>query len=247
MRLHGKRGLIRRPARGIGFEFARAYIAEGAIVTLAGINRPTLGAAVVQLGPHSRAQVIDVTDQTAIDAGFAAAIADTGGLDSLITKAALLDAGPVVDITRVSYDKLFAVNVAGHLFCLQAAARHKKAQGGGKILNMASHAGRRGEGVVAVCCATKAAVISLSQFDGLDLIQHGINVNALPPAWWRARVGTRLTRFVRSMEIALWARKNASSGPPSPSVGRPQRRIWRAWRYSLPHPKQSISSYNPAG
>ncbi|MCO6728948.1 SDR family NAD(P)-dependent oxidoreductase, partial [Streptomyces sp. CHA16] len=78
-----------------------------------------------------------------------------------------------------SYDRLFAINVAGPLFTLQAAARQMIAQGhGGKIINMASQAGRRGEALVAVYCATKAAVISLTQSAGLDLIKHRINVNA---------------------------------------------------------------------
>jgi NAD(P)-dependent dehydrogenase (short-subunit alcohol dehydrogenase family) len=181
MRLQGKRALITGAARGIGFEFARAYIAEGAVVTLADVNGAALAAAVAELGPQARAQVIDVTDQASIDAGFAAAIADMGGLDILINNAALFQAGPVVDITRATYDLLFAVNVAGTLFCLQAAARHMMANGGGKIINMASQAGRRGEGLVAVYCATKAAVISLTQSAGLDLIKHGINVNAIAP------------------------------------------------------------------
>jgi NAD(P)-dependent dehydrogenase (short-subunit alcohol dehydrogenase family) len=181
MRLQGKRALITGAARGIGFEFARAYIAEGAVVTLADINRAALDAAVAELGPQARAQVMDVTDQASIDAGFAAAIADMGGLDILINNAALFQAGPVVEITRATYDLLFAVNVAGTLFCLQAAARNMVANGGGKIINMASQAGRRGEGLVAVYCATKAAVISLTQSAGLDLIKHGINVNAIAP------------------------------------------------------------------
>ena len=181
MRLQGKRALITGAARGIGFEFARAYIAEGAVVTLADINRAALDAAVAELGPRARAQVMDVTDQASIDAGFAAAIADMGGLDILINNAALFQAGPVVEITRATYDLLFAVNVAGTLFCLQAAARQMVANGGGKIINMASQAGRRGEGLVPVYCATKAAVISLTQSAGLDLIKHGINVNAIAP------------------------------------------------------------------
>jgi NAD(P)-dependent dehydrogenase (short-subunit alcohol dehydrogenase family) len=74
------------------------------------------------------------------------------------------------------------VNTAGTLFCMQAAARQMIAPGtGGKIINMASQAGRRGESLVAVYCATKAAVISLTQSAGLNLIQHGINVNAIAP------------------------------------------------------------------
>ena len=65
---------------------------------------------------------------------------------------------------------------------MQAAARQMIKQGhGGKIINMASQAGRRGESLVAVYCSTKAAVISLTQSAGLNLIQHGINVNAIAP------------------------------------------------------------------
>ncbi|MEO0915205.1 MAG: SDR family oxidoreductase, partial [Pseudomonadota bacterium] len=81
-----------------------------------------------------------------------------------------------------SYERLFSVNVAGTLFTMQAVARAMIARGqGGKIINMASQAGRRGEALVGVYCATKAAVISLTQSAGLNLIQHGINVNAIAP------------------------------------------------------------------
>ncbi|OYU17434.1 MAG: sorbitol dehydrogenase [Rhodobacteraceae bacterium PARR1] len=182
MRLQGKTALITGAARGIGLEFARAYIAEGATVTLADINADAVAKAAASLGPQAHAVQMDVTRQDSIDAGFAAAVAKMGRLDILINNAALFSAAPIVEITRADYDKLFAVNVAGTLFCLQAAARQMIAQGqGGKIINMASQAGRRGEGLVGVYCATKAAVISLTQSAGLDLIKHGINVNAIAP------------------------------------------------------------------
>lgn len=182
MRLAGKTALITGAARGIGLAFARAYIAEGARVALADVNRAALDVAVADLGPMAHGVVMDVTDQASIDAGFAQAVAQMGGLDILINNAALFTAAPIVDITRADYDRLFAVNVAGTLFCTQAAARQMIAQGrGGRIINMASQAGRRGEGLVAVYCATKAAVISLTQSAGLNLISHGINVNAIAP------------------------------------------------------------------
>lgn len=182
MRLAGKTALITGAARGIGFEFARAYIAEGATVALADINAAALEKAVAELGPKAHAVQMDVTSQDSIDAGFAAAIAKMGKLDILVNNAALFTAAPIAEITRADYDKLFAVNVAGTLFCLQAAAKHMIARGeGGKIINMASQAGRRGESLVAVYCATKAAVISLTQSAGLNLIAHGINVNAIAP------------------------------------------------------------------
>jgi D-sorbitol dehydrogenase (acceptor) len=125
---------------------------------------------------------LDVTDQASIDAAIAAVVARAGGLDILVNNAAVFDMAPIVEITRASYDRLFAINVAGTLFTMQAAARAMIAQGrGGKIVNMASQAGRRGEALVGVYCATKAAVISLTQSAGLNLIRHGINVNAIAP------------------------------------------------------------------
>lgn len=182
MRLHGKTALITGAARGIGYEFARAYIAEGAKVALADINADAVAAAAESLGPQAIAVQMDVTQQDSIDAGFETAVRKLGKLDILINNAALFSAAPIVEITRQDYDRLFAVNTAGTLFCMQAAARHMIARGqGGKIINMASQAGRRGESLVAVYCATKAAVISLTQSAGLNLIKHGINVNAIAP------------------------------------------------------------------
>ena len=181
-RLAGKCALITGAARGIGYEFARAYIAEGAQVALADINADALANAVAALGPQAHAVQMDVTRQDSIDEGIAGAVAAMGKLDILINNAALFEAAPIAEITRASFDKLFSVNVAGCLFTLQAVAKQMISQGhGGKIINMASQAGRRGEGLVAVYCATKAAVISLTQSAGLDLIKHGINVNAIAP------------------------------------------------------------------
>ena len=123
-----------------------------------------------------------MTDQSSIDAAVKAVEAHSGGIDILINNSALFDLAPIIDITRESYNRLFSVNVAGTLFMLQAVAKSMIARGkGGKIINMASQAGRRGEPLVAVYCATKAAVISLTQSAGLNLIKHRINVNAIAP------------------------------------------------------------------
>ena len=182
MRLKGKSALITGAARGIGRAFAEAYVAEGATVAIADINLAAAEAAAADIGPQAYAVQMDVTSQTSIEAALAAAAEKTGGIDILINNAALFDMGPVVEISRATYDRLFAINVAGTLFTMQAVAKQMIARGkGGKIINMASQAGRRGEALVAVYCATKAAVISLTQSAGLDLIKHGINVNAIAP------------------------------------------------------------------
>lgn len=182
MRLQGKSAIITGAARGIGRAFAEAYVREGATVAIADINLAAAEATAAAIGPQAYAVQLDVTDQASIDAAVAAAVARTGGVDILINNAALFDMAPLVDISRASYDRLFSINVAGTLFMMQAVAKAMISRGkGGKIINMASQAGRRGEALVAVYCATKAAVISLTQSAGLNLIAHGINVNAIAP------------------------------------------------------------------
>ena len=181
-RLGGKSALITGSARGIGRAFAEAYVREGATVAIADIDLDRASRTASEIGPAAYAVKLDVTDQASIDAAIHAVEERQGGLDILINNAALFDLAPIVEISRASYDRLFSINVAGTLFMMQAAARSMIAKGqGGKIINMASQAGRRGEGLVAVYCATKAAVISLTQSAGLDLIKHGINVNAIAP------------------------------------------------------------------
>jgi NAD(P)-dependent dehydrogenase (short-subunit alcohol dehydrogenase family) len=181
-RLTGSSALITGSARGIGRGFAERYIAEGAAVAIADINLEAAQATAAELGDRAYAVHLDVTDQASIDTAMAAVVDKAGKLDILINNAALFDAAETVDITRASYDRLYAVNVAGTLFTMQAAAKQMIAQGhGGKIINMASQAGRRGEALVLVYCSTKAAVISMTQSAGLNLIRHGINVNAIAP------------------------------------------------------------------
>jgi NAD(P)-dependent dehydrogenase (short-subunit alcohol dehydrogenase family) len=181
-RLDGKTALITGAARGIGRGFAEAYVAEGAKVAIGDVNIEAAQQAASEIGDAAIAVHLDVTRQDSIDAGIAAVVESFGKLDILINNAALFDAAETVYITRASYDKLYAVNVAGTLFTMQAAAKQMIKQGhGGKIINMASQAGRRGESLVLVYCSTKAAVISMTQSAGLNLITHGINVNAIAP------------------------------------------------------------------
>ncbi len=93
------------------------------------------------------AVALDVTKTASIDAAVESVVAHWGGIDILVNNAGIFDMGPIVEVTEQSYEKVFAVNVKGLFFTLQAVARRMIARGqGGKIINMASQAGRRGEG-----------------------------------------------------------------------------------------------------
>jgi len=174
--------MITGAARGIGLAFAEAYVREGARVAIADIDFERANRSARQIGESAIAIELDVTQQDSIDRAVTATVNAFGQIDILINNAAVFTASPIVEIERADTQRVFDVNFSGTLFTLQAAARHMiERGGGGKIINMASQAGRRGEPLVAVYCASKAAVISLTQSAGLDLIQHGINVNAISP------------------------------------------------------------------
>ncbi|MEM9873138.1 MAG: L-iditol 2-dehydrogenase [Pseudomonadota bacterium] len=181
-RLTGKTALITGAARGIGLAFAQAYAREGARVALGDIDIARARTAAAEIGEDAIAVEMDVTDQASIDAAVAATADAFGQIDILINNAALFTAAPIAEITRDDYTRVFDINVSGTLFTMQAVARHMIDRGiAGTIINMTSQAGRRGEPLVAVYCATKAAVISLTQSAGLNLIDHGIRVNAIAP------------------------------------------------------------------
>ena len=182
MKLKDKVAIITGGARGIGRAIAERYSTEGARVVVADLLIDDARAVAGPLGENAMAVGLDVTRQRSIEDMVGHVVAEWGGIDVLVNNAAIFDMGPLLEVTPESYDRVFAVNVKGLLFTLQTVARQMVKQGrGGKIINLSSQAGRRGEALVAVYCASKAAVISLTQSAGLALIAHGINVNGISP------------------------------------------------------------------
>jgi acetoin reductase-like protein len=169
-------------ARGIGRAIVERLVRDGLRVAVADRSVDEAQATAEHVGPSAFAVELDVALPGSIENTISTVVEREGRLDVLVNNAGIFDMQPFMEVTPESYRRVFAVNVEGLLFMMQAAARQMIAQGeGGKIINITSQAGRRGESLVAVYCASKAAVISLTQSAGLGLIKHGINVNAIAP------------------------------------------------------------------
>ncbi|EEQ93770.1 L-iditol 2-dehydrogenase [Brucella intermedia] len=182
MRLKDKVALITGAARGIGLGFAEAYAREGAKVVIADINIDRAEEAARSIGTSVKAVKLDVTDLRQIDDVVAKIDADYGGIDILVNNAAIFDMAPVNELTEDSYERVLGINLKGPLFMMKAVSNVMIKRGrGGKIINMASQAGRRGEALVTLYCASKAAIISATQSAALALVKYGINVNAIAP------------------------------------------------------------------
>jgi NAD(P)-dependent dehydrogenase (short-subunit alcohol dehydrogenase family) len=180
--LAGKTALVTGGAQGIGRAICERYAAEGARVVIADINSKEALRVARGIGGDCRAVELDVASMDSIRAMTAQVSSEIGYVDVLVNNAGVFDMSPILETTEESFDRIFSVNVKGLFFTLQSiAALMVKNRRSGKIINLASEAGRRGEAMVAAYCASKAAVISITQSVALELIRTGIHVNAISP------------------------------------------------------------------
>ncbi|WP_345891244.1 L-iditol 2-dehydrogenase [Burkholderia sp. Ax-1719] len=183
-RLQDKVAVLTGAASGIGEAVARRYLDEGARCVLVDVKPADAIAPALKAAFPDRVLALsaDVTRREDIDRIVSDTVGHFGRIDILFNNAALFDMRPLLDESWEIYDRLFSVNVKGMFFLMQAVARRMVEQGhGGKIINMSSQAGRRGEALVSHYCATKAAVLSYTQSAALALAPHKINVNGIAP------------------------------------------------------------------
>jgi len=184
MEFEGKVAIITGAASGMGRAMALAFAGEGATVVVADLNVDGAQAVVDEIdaaGGSGLAKRLDVSQASESKALVEDVVGRYGHLDVLVNNAGIGLIKEVWDTTAEEWDRIFAVNVRGLFFMAQAAAEPMRAQRSGKIINLASIAGRRGEALVAAYCASKAAVININQSLALALAPYNVNVNAMAP------------------------------------------------------------------
>jgi NAD(P)-dependent dehydrogenase (short-subunit alcohol dehydrogenase family) len=178
--------MVTGAGQGIGKAVAARFAAEGATVVVVDRNAATVTATAQELGDAggvALARVVDVSVRTELDALVSWTIGELGQVDVLINCAGIHQTRRFLEIEELDWDRIMGVNLRGLFFCSQAVARPMIERRSGRIVHIASIAGKRGSVHAMHYAASKAGIISLTQSMALALAPHGINVNAVCPGY----------------------------------------------------------------
>ncbi|WP_305969287.1 MULTISPECIES: SDR family NAD(P)-dependent oxidoreductase [unclassified Mameliella] len=203
MRFENRHAVVTGGASGIGAAISRRLAAEGAIVTVWDISADNLAA--IEGETNIRTRAIDVTDPQAVTRAMAEDQTAMGGLDTLVCSAGIT--GPnttVIEYPTEAWKQVFELNTHGLFYCNRAAAALMRPAGFGRIVNMASVAGKEGNPNASAYSASKAAVIGLTKSLGKELADTQITVNAIAPAAVRTAIFDQMTdEFIAYMESKI--------------------------------------------
>jgi NAD(P)-dependent dehydrogenase (short-subunit alcohol dehydrogenase family) len=176
--------LVTGASSGIGRATAVAFAAAGARVALVARRRALLDALVTEIaaaGGTALAIPADVTDRAQVTAAFDAATGTLGPIDVVVNNAGVLMPSLVTELRAEDLDAMLRVNLFGALFVMQEAVRRMTASGGGSIVNVASLAGRRGYSPLGGYCATKFALVGLTEALRTELDGGRVHVGLVLP------------------------------------------------------------------
>jgi NAD(P)-dependent dehydrogenase (short-subunit alcohol dehydrogenase family) len=187
-RYAGRTAVITGGASGLGRAVAARIVAEGGRVALWDLNPDALAAAKDATGAAD-IQALDVSDAAAVAAAAAASAAALGKVDVLVCSAGITGAtAPVHEYPVDSWLRVFDINVNGLFYCNRAIVPLMLANGYGRIVNIASVAGKEGNPNASAYSASKAAVIGLTKSLGKELAGKGVIANALTPATFESPI-----------------------------------------------------------
>lgn len=185
-RLSGRVALITGASRGIGRAIALRYAEEGADLFLTATNRESLEQTQALAQVHGGRVLLhcaDVADRAAVQAMVAEAVAAYGRIDTLVNNAGVYHAARLVDITPEDFDRVMQVNVYGAFHVLQLVLRQMQSQASGKVVNIASTAGKWASPNQSAYNASKHALVGLTRCAALEMGGFGITVNAICPGF----------------------------------------------------------------
>jgi len=183
-RFEGMTAIVTGGASGIGLAVAQRILNEGgAQVTIWDVDPSKLDAAAAKLGANARVKRIDITNPAEVEGAAQDARAAMGQIDILVCSAGVAGLNaPVIDYPVDEWKRIFDVNVNGLFYCNRYIARFMKDRGYGRVVNIASIAGKEGNPTASAYSASKAAVIGLTKSLGKELAKDGVTVNAVTPA-----------------------------------------------------------------
>ena len=189
--LSGKVAIVTGASRGIGEAIAVTLAGAGANVVVSSRKQEGVDAVAERIragGGEATAITAHTGDAAAVEALVAAAVESYGGVDIVVNNAATNPHfGPVLTADESHWDKTFEVNVKGYMRLIKACVPSMQARGGGKIINMASIAGKVPQPGMGVYCVTKAGVIMLTEVLAAELAPLNIQVNAIAPGFVKTK------------------------------------------------------------
>ena len=193
--LDGRRAVVTGGAQGIGRAIAERLLASGASVTLWDRDAGELGAAREALGPDADAVVVDVADPGSVERAAAETVGAAGRIDILVNNAGI--AGPNATTWEYPIDEwrqVIEIDLNGVFYCCRAVVPHMIERGYGRIVNIASIAGKEGNPNASAYSAAKAGVIGLTKSLGKELADRDVAVNCITPAAARTRIFEQITQ-----------------------------------------------------
>jgi 3-oxoacyl-[acyl-carrier protein] reductase len=192
--LSGQTAIVTGAATGLGEAIARRLARAGAAIVIADLDRTGAEAVAASIGDSSYAIETDITERKSVESAVEQVLAHCGRIDILVNNAGIAGrAAPIWEQTDEDWQNIIAINMTGGFNFCRAVLPHMRTRQYGRIVNIASIAGKEGNPRMSPYSATKAAVIGLTKSLGKEVALDGICVNAVAPAVVQTKILDQLT------------------------------------------------------